>query len=650
MNNADEMKQAFLKEKYGSGNIIKYPRINNKTSWFELVMEDDEEVFSSAGVYLKERIEKGEGKKPEIKSTKICSVLYIESKIRAESKNWYRLVVHDGDTVKFRDLQAKEMLMSNLKNNEGYEWLYNNGLIVYGKNAQYVSEYLQSAENKADIILGTEITGWHEYFDENGLLQAHYVQRGYSTSEKIYCGNSQISYTKAGSEKEQLEFIADLFYNNPVVFFVASYAIAGMISRFILKGEMNPILAIIGNSSKGKTTLIQVIYSLITNPNFFSSMNQTAYNMSLKVQDNNDGFLAFDETGESKLKPEEKMQLVYSLANGKPRQQSKKKGDIFVSGEDKPAARFSLIVAGEKSLIEGFVATEGVSVRLNELVLSNGYVLWDSFNLGESEDEKQKANAEAEAVTRFINTNYGHIGPLVLAEIEKDIPNLENTFVEMLAMVRKNIGATTSILNRKAKVLAYAMMGGEYLSRVLWQPEIRKDALYTMFEAGKIGLFNNIEDFQEQKDHIRDKLASFESTFAHYFNVKNLEGSISINNDGTEFLNKNKVLYGEVVLADTYKDVWIIGTQMDNVCTLMEIDRKLFISYLDEKGLLVKDSQGKTQVNKKVKGNPVRHYRIKIPYSFFSLDERANVAVDNPNMNDGQEELDPDMPANFLGN
>jgi hypothetical protein len=647
MNDISEMSKEYLKGKYASGNIVKYKRVNNPNSWFELVKETDEEYFSYAGVYLKETIEKGEGKKPQIKSTKICSVLYIENKIRAESKNWYRLVVQDGDTVKYRDLQAKEILMANLKNNDGYEWLYNNGLIVYGKNAPYVAEYLQTAESKAEVIIGTEQTGWHEYFDEDGLLQAHYVQRGYSTSEKIYCGSSQISYKKAGSEKEQLEFIADLFYNNPVVFFVASYAIAGMISRFILKGEMNPILAIIGNSAKGKTTLIQVIYSLITNPNLFSSMNQTAYNMSLKVQDNNDSFLAFDEMGESKLKPEEKMQLIYSLSNGKPRQQTKKKGDIFVSGEDKPAARFSLIVAGEKSLIEGFVATEGVSVRLNELVLSNGYVLWDSFNLGDSEEEKQRANAEAESVTRFINTHFGHIGPLVLSEIEKDIPILEDKFVEILATVRKNIGATTSILNRKAKVLAYAMIGGEYLAKVLWQPEIQKDVLLTMFEAGKIGLFNNIEDFNEQKDHIRDKLASFESTFAHYFNVKNLEGSLSINNDGTEFLNKNKVLYGEVILADTYKDIWVIGTQMDNVCTLLEVDRKLFISYLDENKILVKDNQGKTQVNKKIKGNVVKHYRIRIPYSFFTLDERAKVVAEDDSK---QGEIDPDMPANFLGN
>lgn len=580
--------------------MTKIQRLNTAKSYFTII--DDEIDDRAKGVYcITEKWNEKQGKY-FTEYLHICTVAYIQFKIKVNDKNYYKVVYYDRDIEKEIYIDAKDLLINGSKNSYDIDKMISNGFIITEKCRSFVLEYFKTQAPLVNEVAGTDKTGWHG---------EHYISNGFNTSSTIYAGRSNVAFIKAGSESEQVDFFKAIFKENPLIFFIVSYCYAGIISKWILEGEANPLLAVTGLSSKGKTTAEMLAISGFSHPSKYSSFNSTAGALENLVQQHEDLFICLDESGESKIKADDKISFVYSLANGRTKNRLKRVGEEYDTSDINPK-KYSLLICGEESLLNGLRQTDGIKVRLNELTLSKDLNLWDSI----------RNNNDAEQINLFMHQNYGHIVPLFINEVRKELPLLSVKFKEQLESIRYTLGSTNDIVNRKAKVLAYSYTSAYYLARVVFkdEPEVIDDYLYEMYLSAEKGLFSDIADFEESRDRYKDILAHLEDTHQQYFSTLNDE------------LNKKEWI-GEIKQENGKKTINVVNNQWNRFCELIEVPESVFMQYLKDNNLLHRDKSGKSTISRKGK----RYYSIVVPDKYFE-DEQVIIKKEI------QEEIDDEVP------
>lgn len=601
-------------------------RPNSKNSFFLLVTDDEtfnEEALEEGIHFVEYKEDTKTGNYYTVRSY-LSSVIYIKEKLVSENRNFLKIVIHDDTEIKEKYVSPKDLYNINSSKNDAYDWLLNNGLKVYGKKS-ILLEYLLLSEDYAEKKPATENTGWH-YIEKTKSWE--YVANGLSTTdETIYVGSAIAEFKCKGDKETQRDFFKLMFLQHPIVFGITAYLNAGFINFFVNE-DNNQLMAVTGISTAGKSTAAKIGYSYWTNPQDFLSMNATQYGITHTLSSFNHNGIFFDETGEKTIDDRNISQFIYSLASGKERLRMKKFGSSF-STELPERSFYSLLICGEVSIINGLKVQEGISQRLCEIVLDDKIRIFDF----PPEEDLNTRQAQVEDYNKIILSNYGHLAKETIENIKKDIPNIEKRYQFWLEAFRTKSQYKSSLANRKLKIMAYISTSAEYIANVVYhdEPDIIPAVLEEMQNAIQSALFNSVADLEDTKDKYKSALNNFEDLLAGFLIQKS---------HGSEILDyriKPKEIWGEVDITPSFKKILIINDRLNEVALKLDLDSKLLLAYLKDKGFLELQDNKSTKVVKR-DGQSKRYYCIKIPMSFFDSVETVEeiTAI--------QEEIDTDNP------
>lgn len=586
---------------------MKINKINSKNSFYTIQLEDKED--KPKGIYFTEiREDKSKQKGNVIYiDTYVSTLIYSQLRVKSEDCIYYKLVYFDGDNERFRFIKAHNIFSDGYNDSDDIKYLINNGLIISHKCKHHLVDFLKCQTREVPEIKGTDRTGWHA---ESG----EYIANGFSTTKNIlFTGYSSFQFKQSGNKELYYETVRDIFVENPLVFAICSYC-ASAYFLGILNNEVNQALSLNGTSSKGKSTVGKLALSFATNPQNFHGLDSTKGNIQSILKNSNHNFVFFDEVAESNLKIEDRKNLVYALANGSQKgrlQKSADLGEYVTNAKNEEKLKYTVLLAGENSFLQGIkIDGTGIDARYLEIVLPNGVVLWDSIRTAE----------DAEGLNQFIHKNYGFLAQDLILKIKERKEELSLEYEKKLFQIREELGETNGIIKRKVRILAYTYVTAVCIGEILFEDY---NAALELADNSLVAFKNAIigDNIKNDDDIYKETLSHIESSLIRYL-------------EDYDYIDENKTLikrFGYYKINETYKELSIISNCFTDMCNILNIDEKLFISYLISNNLLISDKDRHT---KKMTFNKARanYYNIKIPQSFFEnkTKEFNNKDIDNP--------------------
>ena len=218
-------------------------------------------------------------------------------------------------------------------------------------------------------------------------------------------------HTRAGTLAGWQSGIAALAVGNPLVMLAVSASFAGPLLQRC-NGESGGI-HFVGDSSTGKTTIIEAACATWGGPNFRRSWRATANGIEGAAALFNDCLLALDEISE--CDPKEVGMIVYSLGNGRGKQRASR------TGTARSVTRWRVVVlsSGERTIGTamaegGHRIKAGQSVRLLDIPATRAFGAWDNLH------GMASGTAFADAIKRAAVTHHGHAGRAFLEKLTRD--------------------------------------------------------------------------------------------------------------------------------------------------------------------------------------------------------------------------------------
>jgi putative DNA primase/helicase len=199
---------------------------------------------------------------------------------------------------------------------------------------------------------------------------------GPAANEVVYQSHERghEEHTQSGTLEDWKSSIAHMAIGNPLLTFALSAAFAGPL--LAKTNSESGGFHFVGDSSTGKTTLIEAACSVWGGSNFKRSWRATANGMEGVAALFNDCLLALDEI--SQCDPKEVGSIIYTLGNGRGKQLASRNG----GARSVPQFRCLVLSSGERS-IETAIAESGQkvkagqSVRLLDIPVNRSFGAWD---------------------------------------------------------------------------------------------------------------------------------------------------------------------------------------------------------------------------------------------------------------------------------
>ena len=224
-------------------------------------------------------------------------------------------------------------------------------------------------------------------------------------------GRAADEYTTAGTLAGWQEGTAALAVDNPLLVLALCAAFAGPVLARC--GAESGGIHLIGDSSTGKTTALEVACSVWGGPGFKRSWRTTSNGLEGAATLFNDSLLALDEISE--CDPRAVGETIYMLGNGRGKQRAGR------SGAARAVARWrsSVLSTGERSITTtmaegGHRIKAGQTVRLLDVPAQRTYGAWDCLHQYASGTEF------SDALKREAATHYGHAGRAFLEKLSRD--------------------------------------------------------------------------------------------------------------------------------------------------------------------------------------------------------------------------------------
>lgn len=374
---------------------------------FDEAIEIGKQKFRAGVWYFWAHVGKGEDATVTLQHKWVCSPLYMEAVTRdGQDNNFGRLLKFKNTLLKWREWPLPmEMLKGSGEDLRGE--LLSMGVHIDPKSKNELNNYLQSRTPQRRILAALQV-GWSgDKFvlpdcvfgpGKDGVI----FQSGErNRDEHAVCGT--LDGWRSG--------VAGMAAGNPLLMLGLSAAFAGpLLAKCHAEGGG---FHFVGDSSTGKTTIIDAACSVWGGKNYKRSWRATANGIEGAAVLFSDCLLALDEISE--CDPREIGKIVYSLGNGYGKQRASR------SGAAREVARWLCFVlsSGERSIetamLEGGQRSKaGQEIRLLTVSASGTFGAWD--------DLKGFPNGAAlsDAIKAASAKDYGHAGREFLERLTHD--------------------------------------------------------------------------------------------------------------------------------------------------------------------------------------------------------------------------------------
>ncbi|WP_367025421.1 DUF927 domain-containing protein [Methylococcus sp. ANG] len=337
----------------------------------------------------------------------ICSPLHVEAITHDAADGNFGLLLRFKNTLgRWREwAMPMELLRGSGEELRGE--LLAMGVRIDPSSHRLLGQYLQAVTPKRRVTCALQ-TGWS---GSSFVLPDTVI--GQAASGVIFQSGERghDEYTTAGTLDGWQAEIAGRAAGNPLLMLALSAAFAGP-----LLAKCNAEsggLHFVGDSSTGKTTLLEAACSVWGGPNYRRSWRATANGMEGAAALFNDGLLALDEISE--CDPREVGAIVYALGNGRGKQRASR------SGGARGVVRWRCLVmsSGERTIGTtmaegGHRAKAGQGVRLLDVPAAREYGCFDDLHGYES------GAALSDAIKRAAAVHHGHAGRAFLERLTRD--------------------------------------------------------------------------------------------------------------------------------------------------------------------------------------------------------------------------------------
>ena len=338
----------------------------------------------------------------------ICSPLHIEAvTFDGQDNNFGRLLRFKNTRGKWREwAMPMEMLRGDGADLRG-ELLSMGVLIDPHAGRNLLGQYLQAITPKRRVNCALQV-GW---CGDSFVLPDRVI--GPEASGVIFQSGERghDEHTRGGTLAGWKSEIAARAVGNPLLLLALSASFAGpLLAR--CNGESGGI-HLVGDSSTGKTTVIEAACATWGGTGYRRSWRATANGMEGAAAMFNDCLLALDEISE--CDPKEVGAIVYALGNGRGKQRASRTGNA------RGVTRWRVMVlsSGERTISTtmaegGYRAKAGQAMRLLDIPAARRFGAWDNLH------GLPNGAAFADAIRRAAVAHHGYAGRAFLEKMTRD--------------------------------------------------------------------------------------------------------------------------------------------------------------------------------------------------------------------------------------
>jgi putative DNA primase/helicase len=326
--------------------------------------------------------------------------------------------------------------------------LLNQGVRIDPRNRAQLAQWLMQQYPHERIIAATH-TGWHD---------GAFVLPGQTIGDAAVRFQSEHAqhddFVRKGALNRWRDQVAAPCRGNPMLVLAVSTALAGpLLHSAKLQTRGGAILHLMGDSSRGKSTAVQVAASVWGAPQFVRTWRATGNGLEAAAAALNDTVLILDEIGE--CDPREIGGIVYMVGNGSGKSRAARTG-----GARKQAHwRLMALSNGEHSLATHIASVGQRSKAGQEARMLDIPVTGRAHGVFDTLQGIADGRTFADTLTQAAALDYGHAGPAFIEKLLAEDEDLPAFYAELCE--RPEFQSRDSISGRAAKWFALVAMAGE---------------------------------------------------------------------------------------------------------------------------------------------------------------------------------------------
>lgn len=291
--------------------------------------------------------------------------------------------------------------------------LLNMGLRINPDAYKLLNKYLAQCLPDDRVIAATRV-GWHQL--EGGRVfvmprrtLGHVELARRVTFQSEY--GTHDDYAHAGTLASWREHVGSLCSDNPLLILAVSTALAGPLLDITHRKSAG--IHLVGDSSNGKTTALEVAASVWGGPEFIRTWRATGNGLEGVAAALSDTCLILDEIGEADGR--EIGATIYALGNGTGKARASRNG----TARRPQRWRIAILSSGERTLAAhmseaGQRPKAGQAVRLLDIPAKRKYGAFDCLH------HLSDGRAFADHLKSEVTRHHGHLGPAFIERLVKE--------------------------------------------------------------------------------------------------------------------------------------------------------------------------------------------------------------------------------------
>lgn len=402
--------------------------------------------------------------------TWICSPLHIKAVTLDQHNNNYGRYLHFQTMRGGWRYWCMPMAMLKGSGDELRGELLSQGININIDDKRFLPRYLNQFHPKETLEISTQ-TGWHK---EAYILPDRCIgsDKYFYQSENFH---TDIPYRQRGTLAEWQQHIARYCVGNPLLMLSVCAAFAGALLK--PAHQKGGGFHFVGESSKGKTTGLEVACSVHGDETFKRSWKATGNGMEATATMFNDSLLALDEVSECDGK--EVGAIIYQLGNGVGKSRANKNGGSRATYQ----WRVMVLSNGERS-IESAMQEAGKQIKAGQELRLLNIPIFGNYGAFNALHDKQDGRELSDHLQTAAKKYHGVAGIEYLTKLVAETRNIDALATEYTEALI-NGESLSSQEHRAAKRFGLLALAGELATEygiTGWQPEQATAGVYECFK------------------------------------------------------------------------------------------------------------------------------------------------------------------------